>query len=286
MSTYDERLCALGEGPLWHPERNTLFWFDILGKRMLSRDADGATEEWAFDEHFSAAGWVDRDTLLIASETALWRFDIPTGNKERLVALDADNPVTRSNDGRADPWGGFWIGTMGKASEREAGAIYRFYKGTLRQLFSPISISNAICFAPDQSCAYFTDTVTQKIMRQPLRADDGWPEGPVQVFVDLGEKRLNPDGAVTDADGNLWCAMWGAACVVCFAPDGTEIRRVDVPARHTTCPAWGGATMRDMYVTSATDRLRPEEIAKRPMNGATFLFEDIANGQAEPKVIL
>lgn len=286
MTIFDDRLCALGEGPLWHPERNTLFWFDILGKRLLSRDMDGAAQEWGFDEHFSAAGWVDRETLLIASETALWRFDIATGSKERIIALEADDPVTRSNDGRADPWGGFWIGTMGKKAEPEAGAIYRFFKAELRRLFAPITISNAICFAPDRSCSYFTDTVTQRIMRQPLRAEDGWPEGPAEVFVDLAEKRLNPDGAVTDAAGNLWCAMWGAACVVCFAPDGSEVKRVEVPARQPTCPAWGGPHFGDMYVTSATDRLRDAELEQRPLNGGTFVFADVAVGRPEPRVIL
>ncbi|HSF92689.1 MAG TPA: SMP-30/gluconolactonase/LRE family protein, partial [Paracoccaceae bacterium] len=131
---FDPRLCTLGEGPLWHPERNQLFWFDILGKRLLSRDETGPLT-WQFDEHVSAAGWVDRDTLLIASETALFRFTLSSGVREDIVALEADNPQTRSNDGRADPWGGFWIGTMGNSAQPDAGAIYRFYKGGVTKLF-------------------------------------------------------------------------------------------------------------------------------------------------------
>lgn len=285
MSVFDETLCRLGEGPLWHPERKTLFWFDILGKRMFARQ-NGETQEWSFDEHHSAAGWVDDATLLMASETALWRFDIAKGERQKLHDLDAANPITRSNDGRADPWGGFWIGSMGKKAEPKAGAIYRYYKGVLRQLKWDISIANAICFAPDRSCAYYTDTVTQQIMCQPLAAADGWPEGEATVLVDLKEARLNPDGAVTDADGNLWVAMWGAACVVCFDANGQELRRIEVPARQPTCPAFGGPELRDLYVTSATDGLRAEEIEKRPMNGATFVIRDMAQGLPEPRVIL
>ena len=238
------------------------------------------------EEHFSAAGWVDRETLVLASETALWRFDIESGSKEKLCDLEADNPVTRSNDGRADPWGGFWIGTMGKAAEPQAGSIYRYYRGEVRRLVPDVSISNAICFAPDRSCAYYTDTVTQQVMRQPLRAADGWPEGAASVFVDLKEARMNPDGAVTDAEGNLWIAMWGAACVVCFDTSGTEKMRIEVPARQPTCPAFGGPELRDLYMTSATHGLRAEEIAARPENGATFVISDVAQGVAEPRVIL
>jgi len=72
---YDDRPCELGEGPLWHPERQQLFWFDIINKRMMARQGQ-TRQSWDFDEYVSAAGWVDRDTLLIASETGLWRFAI------------------------------------------------------------------------------------------------------------------------------------------------------------------------------------------------------------------
>ena len=222
MSVFDTTQCTLGEGSLWHPGRNTLFWFDILGKTLFAKD-DNGQRSWSFDSHHSAAGWVDENTLLIASETALWRFDIEAGTREYLIGLEAENAVTRSNDGRADPWGGFWIGTMGKAAEPQAGAIYRYYRGALRQLHPQITISNAICFAPDRSCAYFTDTVTQQVMRQPLRAEDGWPAGPAEVLIDLSATRLNPDGAVTDAAGNIWIAMWGASCVICYDSTGREV---------------------------------------------------------------
>ena len=285
MSPFDDTLCTLGEGPLWHPERQALFWFDILAKRMHKRSED-ELQSWDFPEHVSAAGWVDREAMLLASESALWRFDIKGGARDKLCDLEADNPVTRSNDGRADPLGGFWIGTMGKAAEPKAGAIYRFFRGELRRLIPDITISNAICFAPDRRCAYYTDTVTQQVMRQPLLPDTGWPDGPPSVLIDLKKARLNPDGAVTDADGNLWIAMWGAACVVSFEPGGKEIMRVDVPARQPTCPAFGGPELRDLLVTSATHDLRPEEIAKRPLNGATFVLPGVAQGLPEPQVIL
>ena len=100
---FDTRICELGEGPLWHPERQQFFWFDILGMSLLSREGDQALE-WQFDEHVSAAGWIDHDRLMVASETALWQFDLSSGEQSFLCALEAENPVTRSNDGRADPW--------------------------------------------------------------------------------------------------------------------------------------------------------------------------------------
>ncbi|SFP15320.1 SMP-30/gluconolactonase/LRE family protein [Tranquillimonas alkanivorans] len=282
--TFDDTQCLLGEGPLWHPEREQLFWFDILSRRLLTREGAG-TRHWQFDEHVSAAGWVDRTSLLIASETALFRFDIESGGHEHVVDLEAADPVTRSNDGRADPHGGFWIGTMGKNAEPGAGAIYRYYRDELRRLFAPLTITNAICFAPDGRTGYFTDTNDKRIMRVALDGD-GWPEEEPSVLVDLSDTPHAPDGAVTDADGNLWNAQYGSGRVACYAPDGAFLREVAFPASQTTCPAFGGPDLGTLYCTSASDGLAPEELAEQPAHGRTFAVTGVGVGRPEPRVVL
>jgi sugar lactone lactonase YvrE len=286
MSTvFDTRICELGEGPLWHPLRKQLFWFDINGKRLLTQK-DGVQNEWVFDAHFSAAGWVDQDTLIVASETALWRMDLTSGNRAHIVALEADNPMTRSNDGRADPWGGFWIGTMGKSAEPKAGAIYRFFKGELRKLISDITISNAICFDQAQRCAYYTDTVTGHLMRFPLDSETGWPAGQAELFLDLTPEGLNPDGAVVDAAGNIWIAQWGASRVAAYDPKGGFVKAISVGGEQASCPAFGGADLRDLYVTTAAENLSSNVLAATPENGMVFVQTDAGQGVAEPRVIL
>ena len=282
---FDDRICALGEGPLWHPTRQQFFWFDIIGKRLLTRTDEGP-KEWQFDEHVSAAGWIDDDTLFMASETGLWRFSLRDGSRELVVPLEANNPVTRSNDGRADPWGGFWIGTMGKNAEADAGAIYRYYKGELRQLYQPITISNAICFSPDRCFAYYTDTLTKLVMRQPLAPDDGWPTGPAEVYLDLRDEGLNPDGAVIDAAGNMWVAQWGACRIAAYTPEGAFLKSVEFDALQTSCPAFGGAGLSTLYCTTAADGLKATTLEKHPLNGMTFVAENAGVGQKEHQVIL
>jgi sugar lactone lactonase YvrE len=277
MEVFSDTVCSLGEGPLWHPERGALFWFDILGNRLLSK---GETEQvWEFDEHVSAAGWVDHDTLLIASETGLWRFDIPSGDQEFVAGLEIENPATRSNDGRADPQGGFWIGTMGKAHEARAGAIYRYYRGEVRRLFGDITIPNSICFSPDGRTAYYTDTVSRRIHRVALD-DAGWPTGTTEIFVDLRAEALSPDGSVVDATGNLWNAQWGASRVACYSPEGTFLRAVAVPASQSSCPAFGGPDLRTLFVTTAA-------VGRDDAQGGMTFSEDIGvTGQREHQVIL
>lgn len=279
---FDTRPCELGEGAFWHPERDQLFWFDILGHRLLSRDGTGP-REWRFGECVSAAGWIDRDWLLIASETALFRFSVATGERAPIVALEADNPATRSNDGRADPFGGFWIGTMGKRAEPGAGTIYRFFEGKLEPLYRNITIPNAICFAPDGRSAYFTDSPSRKIMVQPLD-ETGWPDGAAEVFADLGPEGLNPDGAVTDAEGGLWNAQWGAGRVARYTPEGRFDRAIAVPAGQVSCPAFGGPDLDRLFLTTARENLSADALAADPLAGQTFVADPGAKGRPEPRV--
>ncbi len=277
---FDDRVCELGEGPLWHPLREQLFWFDILNRRLLTRDGSGP-RAWSFDRMVSAAGWIDRDRLLIASERDLFTFDLTTGRETRLCWLESDNAVTRSNDGRADPQGGFWIGTMGKAAEPGAGAIWRWHRGQLRRLFNGITIPNAQCFAPDGRSACFADTVTGRVMRVALDAA-GWPRGEPEVYLDLTDEGLNPDGAVIDAAGNLWLAEWGAARVACYSLQGERLRTVAFDAPHTSCPAFGGTTL---YCTTALQHMDAAARAAAPRAGMTFAAHGVAPGQTEHMVI-
>jgi sugar lactone lactonase YvrE len=280
---FDDRVCTLGEGPLWHPERGQLFWFDILGKRLLTRDGKGP-REWQFNEMVSAAGWISRDELLIASETALFRFNLETAARTDLVALEADNPATRSNDGRADPQGGFWIGTMGKrgGDDPGLGSFWRYYHGELRRLYEGITITNSICFSPDGRTAHFSDTATERVMRVALDAD-GWPVGTPELYLDLKAEGLNPDGAVIDASGVMWLAQWGASRVAAYAPDGSLLRTVEFGAPQTSCPAFGGADGRTLFCTTALEGL---SAADHPDAGKTFAAPGIARGQTEHQVIL
>jgi sugar lactone lactonase YvrE len=284
MTVFDARICGLGEGALWHPRRGQLFWFDILGKRMLTQTPDGP-QDWTFAEMVSAAGWLDHDNLLIASETALFRFDLTTGQRHNVAALEANNPATRSNDGRADRQGGFWIGTMGKAAEDEAGAIYRYYKGEMRCLFGSVTIPNGICFAPDGRTAYFTDTATQIINRVALDVE-GWPATAPEPLIDLRPTDQNPDGAVVDVAGNIWVALWGAAQIAVFDPQGQLVRTVPLAAPHATCPAFGGAGLDRLFCTSATQGMDSAARAGFPDAGKVFVFDCGATGLAEPQVTL
>ena len=183
MTTFDETPCDLGEGPLLaSPNAASSSGSMSSATAFLTREGD-KTRAWSFDRIVSAAGWVDRDRLLIASETDLFVFDLQTGTSESLVPLEADNPGSRSNDGRADPWGGFWIGTMGRRAEAKVGGVYHYRAGVLNKIISDISIPNSICFSPDGRTAYFTDAGCHLIRKCATDPETGMPIGEVDRFL-------------------------------------------------------------------------------------------------------
>jgi sugar lactone lactonase YvrE len=276
MTPLNKVRCDLGEGAFWHPSRAEFYWFDITGRKLHT-----SAKSWEFDEMVSAMGWIDARRAVIASETRLIVFDLVSGACQTLCPLEADSAITRSNDGRADRQGGFWIGTMGKGAERGAGSIWRWHEGSLRRLYSGITIPNAISFAPDGRSACFTDTLTRQIMRVALDAE-GWPQGSPVCWLDLNDAALNPDGAVFDADGLFWVAQWGASRVVAYGPDGQCLHQIDFPAQHTSCPAFGGLDYRSLFCTTAREGLRQPT----SLDGASFVTKAPSTGLAECAVRL
>lgn len=277
---FDDRQCDLGEGPLWHPERKQFFWFDILNGKLYSRGSDGS-REWKFDRMASAAGWVDRDHLMIGTETGLSLLNLDSGEIRELAQIEADNSATRSNDGRADRQGGFWLGTMGKDKQPKAGAIYRYYRGEVRKVMEDISITNAICFSADGKLAYYTDTHEGQIWTLPLD-EKGWPAGGPDLFLDCNPQELRPDGAMIDSEGAICIACWGAGRVVRFSPDGERLEEYPVGGRHSSCPAFGGEDLRDLLVTTAREGMDSPDDAQ----GLTYITRAKVAGLSEPQVHL
>jgi sugar lactone lactonase YvrE len=285
-SMLGETRCLLGEGPAYDAASDTAWWFDILEKRLHEAAlADGAVRVHTLPFMASALGFIDDARQLVAADDGLYVRSLQDGRLTLAVPLEAGNPATRSNDGRAHPSGAFWIGTMGRRAEPGAGAIYAFRAGELTQLFAGITIPNAICFSPDGATGYFTDTPSNVLCRVPLDPATGLTAGPPEtLLVHGGPGGL--DGAVVDAEGRIWCAIWGGACLHAYSPDGELVRRVAVPARQPSCPVFAGAGFTRVLVTSAYEHMDEAARAADANHGRTFLLDVGATGRPEPRVRL
>ncbi|MER8643974.1 MULTISPECIES: SMP-30/gluconolactonase/LRE family protein [unclassified Mesorhizobium] len=287
VSVFSDHVCELGEGPSYDPATDTLFWFDIVNGLLLEQGvASGALKVHDLGQMASAIAIIDDHRQLIATETGLHVRDVSTGKLTLHTPIEADNALTRSNDSRVHPCGAFWVGTMGKGEEKGAGAIYWFFKGELRTLYTGITVSNSICFSQDGTIAYYTDTATGLLMRVACDPATGLPVGESKVFVDHRSSRGYVDGSVVDRDGVLWNAVWGGKAVKAYAPDGTLLREIAVPAGQSSCPAFVGAKADRLAVTSAWKGKDDKQRKLDPQAGMTFLLDIPVNGRFEPRVLI
>ncbi len=278
--------CHLGEGPTYDAATDTAWWFDILERRLFEAQLEsGRIKVHALDRMASALGRIDAERQLIVAEDGLYVRDVADGRMELFTALEADNPLTRSNDARVHPSGTFWLGTMGRKAEPRAGAIYALHRGRLSRLFADITIPNAICFSPTGDTGYFADTATNVMHRVPLDAATGLPSGdPVPFIRHRGVGGI--DGAVVDADGLIWNARWGGGCVDVYDKTGKHLRSLRVPARQSSCPAFVGRDLSRLLVTSAWQGMDEAARAGDSEHGRTFILEVGARGRPEPDVKL
>ncbi len=284
--TLHDGLLELGEGPTYDAFNDILWWFDIAGRQIYAHDfSKTRTRAFELPAMASMMAHLDGEHQLLAMQDGLYMRHRRSGRLRLRTPLEANRKHTRSNDGRTHPCGALWIGTMGRESERDAGAIY-WYNGTeLRRLYDRITIPNAICFSQDGKIGYFTDNAHGRIMRVQLDASTGLPTSEPAVFCDAGVDEGNPDGAVVDRDGVLWNARWGAGCVNAYAPDGQRIKCLTFGAAQVTCPAFCGARGSDMVVTSAWQGLSANARAQDVQAGNTFIVRGGFNGVFDPPFV-
>lgn len=276
-------LCKLGEGPVYDPHTDTVWWFDILQSKLCEYQfQSGVSRQHDLPFAASALARVDEYRQLLFTERGLYLRDVATGDLSLHCEVEADNRLTRSNDARVHPSGAFWLGTMGWQAEQGAGAIYWYFKGELRKLYGNITISNAICFSPDGTVGYFADTALRQVMRVPLDPENGLPVGEPELFLN-DFPAGNPDGAVVDADGNFWVALWGGSQIAGYAPDGSFLRSIALPVSQPSCPAFIGKTASQMLVTSAWVGLDDTARQQKPA-GAIFIMDLPFKGRFEPDV--
>lgn len=284
IAPVDDWRLELGEGPGYDPATDLAWWFDIAGRRLFTRVMTGGeTQVQDLPVAASAMAMTRDGHRLVLTEHGLHFLDPRSGALTLHLPLEADNAQTRSNDARVHPSGAFWISTMAWDCAPGAGSFYHYFRGRITPLWQGITIPNAICFAPDGTLAYFTDTVTGRLMRVATDPADGRPQGEPQVFASgFGG---GPDGAVTDAAGNVWIAVFGAGEVVGLSPDGAWIGACAIPAANVTCPAFVGRDARTLLVTSARRGLSPEARRAAPQAGATFLLSATGvTGRFDPPV--
>ena len=269
----------LGESPTWVPEQGALFWCDIPG-RALHRwlPASAAHTQWAFDEDIASCAPQPGGTLLLALRSGLVRFDPASGQRTPLARAPYDTASQRFNDGKADPQGRFWVGTLCEPREPAVAALYRWDGQALDRIAGDISVSNGLAWSPDGRTLYWSDTQQHTVFAFDFDGDAGTLSRQ-RVFArfprktpgqDLATYGGRPDGAAVDAEGGYWVAMFEGQRLLRLAPDGHVLQEVPLPVRCATMPCFGGPDLRTLYVTTARDKRPAEELSAQPWAGCVL----------------
>lgn len=251
-----------GEAATWSADESRVYWVDINRFLVHRMDAaNGAVTSHFFDEPVVALSLTSREgTLLVALGSKLILLSVDADEREELAITLPGSPTVRFNDGRTDPNGVFWIGSMGNNVGPQGenldvtdglGKLYRYAAGSpLEEVEAGIGIANTLCWSPDKSTFYFGDTLKNEIRSYRFDASKS-SIGGGQTHFD-GFERGFPDGSAIDADGYIWNCRFGGGCIVRIAPDGSVDRLIEMPAKNITTCCFGGPDLATLFVTTAS----------------------------------
>ncbi len=289
LTSFQEPVCVApvgdrcGEGPLWHPSEQALYWTDInrfLVHRLDSKEH--AVKSWFFDEPVTALALTENDdTLAVAlgSRLIFWK---PMADERRDHGFHLNRwPKVRLNDGGVDPRGSLWVGSMRNnvnpdGSSGEAGGLDGILfcidvDGRVSEWKKDVGISNTFAWSPNRKHFYFGDTLANIIWTYEYDETTG-AVSDERVFFQGFERGL-PDGSAVDGEGYLWNCRYSGGCIVRVAADGSVDRIVEMPVRNVTSCAFGGGDYKTLYITTAAGS------AGERLGGSLFALRTDSAGQ-------
>lgn len=264
----------LGEGPVWDVRTQTLYWVDILDKRIYA----GSDLFAELDEFVGCMAPRQDGGLIFTKRASFWTLEADSAKSTLLSALSDEPSTNRFNDGKCDPRGRFLAGTMNMGESEPTGSLYSFDGKSVTKLLSNVTVSNGMTWSPDHKTFYYIDTPTREVRAFDYDLETGAIANPrvaVHVHPSLGW----PDGMTSDRQGNLWIAMWGGAQVARWNPNtGKLLEQIPIPAMNVSSCVFGGKNMNELYVTSARIGLDEAVLKQYPLTGGVFRLETKVEG--------
>lgn len=264
----------LGECPCWHQEKQLLYWVDTNKKQLHVYQPETKTDRTIQLEKLVGCV-VPRKSggVVLGLEDGFAALDLKTEKLTYLARYPESHLLSnRFNDGKCDPAGRFFAGTMDRNGKKGAGSLYSIDSNlTVRQLLDNLTVSNGIGWSPDYSTMYLVDSPTKKVFAFDYDLNTGNISNR-KVIVTIPEGF--PDGMTTDTKGTIWVALWAGFKVTRWNPKtGQLLQNIDIPAPHVTSCTFGGAGMNELYITTARQDMNPAQLDKYPQAGSVFRFK-------------
>jgi L-arabinonolactonase len=261
---------TLGEGCVWDPRDECVYWTDIEASRIFCLNPDGSVDTFPVPERVAFILPRQAPGFIIGFASRIAVADSSFETFTTIAIIEPELPQTRVNDAAVDPFGGVVFGTFDERDRKPVASLYRLAPDLeLSRLEGDITISNGIAFAPDGGTMYFADTPVGVIRRLRIHGDFSRLEE-IEPLAGADIAPGKPDGAVMDEEGHYWNArVWGG-CLVRIAPDGRVSDLVELPTKGPTCVALGGDAGNRLFATTLRLRHSEQELAVSPQAGGLF----------------
>ena len=271
----------LGEGPIWHARAGVLYWLDIeQGEVHVYDPSTGRDRTIAVGQQVGTIVPRTRGGVMLAAAKGFASLDLDSG-AFAIVANPEPGTGNRFNDGKCDPAGRFWAGTIGKQGTAN---VYRLdADGSTHRMIEGITCSNGIAWSRDRR-TYYIDTPTQAVVAYDYDDASGAIANK-RVAISIPDTAHGyPDGMTMDADGMLWVGMWDGWALRRFNPaTGELLEVVPLPVARVTACAFGGPDLGTLYITSAWTALSEADRAKQPLAGGVFKVVPGVKGLPAPE---
>jgi sugar lactone lactonase YvrE len=280
----------VGESAIWHEVESALYWVDIEGLTVNRlHAASGKFSSWKMGSNPSALAIDDNNFLVVATRERLLRLNTTDGAETPIADAPYDTSKVRFNDGRVDPAGRFWIGTMYEPRDQPAAEMYVLARDNLRCAWrGGMTNSNGLAWSLDGRTMFHADTTTHRIDCYDFDVATGEHSNRRTILTFPTDKTApdyggRPDGATMDSEGMYWVAMFEGGRVLRISPTGEILREIKLPVRCPTSVCFGGPDLRTLYITSASQGRSSEEIAQYPHTGKVLSVRLDVAGREEPE---
>lgn len=280
----------VGESAIWHEVESALYWVDIEGLTVNRlHAASGKFSSWKMGSNPSALAIDDNNFLVVATRERLLRLNTTDGAETPIADAPYDTSKVRFNDGRVDPAGRFWIGTMYEPRDQPAAEMYVLARDNLRCAWrGGMTNSNGLAWSLDGRTMFHADTTTHRIDCYDFDVATGEHSNRRTILTFPTDKTApdyggRPDGATMDSEGMYWVAMFEGGRVLRISPAGEILREIKLPVRCPTSVCFGGPDLRTLYITSASQGRSSEELAQYPHTGKVLSVRLDVAGREEPE---
>jgi len=269
-------ICTLGEGPVWDAENQMICWIDI-GKKQIHQYAtiNQVHQILSIDEIPGAIAICTNGDFIAGLSNGFAFVDRNNGQIKPINNPEAHLSGNRFNDGKCDPAGRFWVGTMAFNEVTGAGNLYRIDEDLTPDLMIiGVTISNGLAWSPDGGIFYYIDTPTREVVAYDYDILRGNITNK-RTIITIPENEGYPDGMTIDTEGMLWIAHWDGWQISRWDPQtGKKLLSIPFPAARITSCTFGGNDLRDLYITSAGIDLTAEQQANQPLAGSLFVIRN------------